>query len=300
MSRARSEGSGRYRDENRRLLLDHLLHHPCVDCGEKDPVVLEFDHRDRATKHWTVTGLALHKPWRRVLAEMAKCDVRCAACHRRRTATQFGWSKARPAEFEAANESPVDQAIRVRALEPDFDGDRICNVCLTKKTAAEFPYRSATKGTRQRRCKACVASNSRKHYQDHRAEYIARTRARTSRERVSLKARLMAYLRTHPCSDCGETDPLLLEFDHRDGAEKIACVGALARGQNWRAVADEIAKCDVRCVNCHRRRTARQFGWSRLTRRETGSPRQDAPESEVVDQADHRVMAPGDVVTALD
>jgi hypothetical protein len=33
--------------------------------------------------------------------------------------------------------------------------------------------------------------------------------------------------------------------------------------RNTRTVFEEIAKCDVRCVNCHRRRTAEKFDWSK-------------------------------------
>lgn len=70
------------------------------------------------------------------------------------------------------------------------------------------------------------------------------------------------YLRTHPCVDCGETDIAVLEFDHRDQKAKEVRVSALvAQGYSTRTVMREIAKCDVRCANCHRRRTAKQLGW---------------------------------------
>jgi hypothetical protein len=77
-----------------RRLWEYLLVHACSDCGEFDPVVLEFDHVDRATKRQSVGFLARSGyPWATVLAELAKCEVRCANCHRRRTAVQFCWPK---------------------------------------------------------------------------------------------------------------------------------------------------------------------------------------------------------------
>ena len=71
------------------FLLDYLLKHPCVDCGEKDPIVLEFDHRDPKQKLFTMAEArrAKKRP-ADVKAEVEKCDVRCANCHRRRTVLQ--------------------------------------------------------------------------------------------------------------------------------------------------------------------------------------------------------------------
>jgi hypothetical protein len=54
-----------------------------------------------------------------------------------------------------------------------------------------------------------------------------------------------------------------LEFDHRDPGTKLLTVNRLAINRPWSRVSAEIEKCDVRCVNCHRRRTAPQFGWKK-------------------------------------
>lgn len=70
------------------------------------------------------------------------------------------------------------------------------------------------------------------------------------------------YLRGHPCVDCGEGDPVVLEFDHKDDCEKIASISDMVRQRfSLKRLEAEISKCDVRCANCHRRRTAKQFGW---------------------------------------
>jgi len=61
--------------------------HPCVDCGESDPIVLVFDHRDRSTKKFKVRS---SRSWKSLMAEIAKCDVLCCNCHARRHAAH-GW-----------------------------------------------------------------------------------------------------------------------------------------------------------------------------------------------------------------
>jgi hypothetical protein len=74
---------------HRERLQQYLETHPCVDCGEDDIRCLEFDHRDPSQKLANVSALvAMHVRWERILAEIAKCDVRCASCHAKRTAEQ--------------------------------------------------------------------------------------------------------------------------------------------------------------------------------------------------------------------
>ena len=72
---------------------------------------------------------------------------------------------------------------------------------------------------------------------------------------------LWDYLLGHPCVDCGEADPVVLEFDHVRG-EKVSALSNMARSYYSIAALDaEIAKCEVRCANCHKRKTAREQGW---------------------------------------
>jgi hypothetical protein len=60
---------------------------------ERDPVVLEFDHlRD---KSFNIGSKLVHCSWEKVLAEIAKCEVVCANCHRRRTSARKGAVRAR-------------------------------------------------------------------------------------------------------------------------------------------------------------------------------------------------------------
>lgn len=80
------------------------------------------------------------------------------------------------------------------------------------------------------------------------------------RIRSEVRSFVVEYLSKHPCIDCGEKDIVVLEFDHKQ--DKIEAISRMTRGfYSLDTIVNEIKKCEVRCANCHRRKTALQFGW---------------------------------------
>lgn len=69
----------------RRELVRQLKAGPCIDCGNSYPhYVMEFDHA-RGEKIGTIAALASKVSLARLVAEIEKCDLLCANCHRIRT-----------------------------------------------------------------------------------------------------------------------------------------------------------------------------------------------------------------------
>lgn len=88
-----------------------------------------------------------------------------------------------------------------------------------------------------------------------------RTKAQREARKDKFRAALHEHLTSNPCVDCGESDIVVLEFDHLPGCEKLFDVGR-AWDRKWDDVVKEISKCEVVCCNCHRRRTTkRSNGW---------------------------------------
>jgi hypothetical protein len=73
------------------------------------------------------------------------------------------------------------------------------------------------------------------------------------------------------CTDCGERDMLVLEFDHV--GVKRGQVSKMVFNVSLATLEREIAECEVRCCNCHRRVTAAR----RRLARDAGSTVSDGP-----------------------
>jgi hypothetical protein len=79
---------------SREYVYQYLLNHPCISCGEADPRVLEFHHRhgkDRSVSELVAAGYSLAT----IQAEIDKCDVLCANCHRKLTMDERGWYRGK-------------------------------------------------------------------------------------------------------------------------------------------------------------------------------------------------------------
>lgn len=94
------EAQRRHRVKIRSKMFEFLSEKRCIDCGEKDPIVLDFDHKKSKNKFKPISKMMSgHYSWKSLKKEMRKCEIRCANCHRRKTYTQQnGFGKTKPKE----------------------------------------------------------------------------------------------------------------------------------------------------------------------------------------------------------
>jgi hypothetical protein len=141
---------------------------------------------------------------------------------------------------------------------------KLCPGCGQVRQGDEFNFQRRATGLRQVYCRTCSRAYVREHYARNRDYYVRKAVYRNRVQRRDLMDRILEYLRCHPCVDCGENDPVVLDFDHVDASGKSWNIADKVKdGSSWRTIQAEIEKCVVRCANDHRRRTARQFGWYR-------------------------------------
>jgi hypothetical protein len=147
---------------------------------------------------------------------------------------------------------------------------RRCGRCGQFKPLEDFAWRRRAKAQRHNYCRPCHAEYHREHYLANRDRYVAQARERKEALLLERTLFLLEYFAEHPCTDCGETDPVVLEFDHL--GEKLFDIGRALPYRNWESILAEIEKCEVVCRNCHRRRESQRSGALRVLLTEAVPP----------------------------
>lgn len=70
------------RSENSEKIRSIKQQQGCIYCGESDVACLDFHHKTSDDKEFGISGNT-HRTWKYIEAEIAKCVVICANCHRK-------------------------------------------------------------------------------------------------------------------------------------------------------------------------------------------------------------------------
>lgn len=135
---------------------------------------------------------------------------------------------------------------------------KICPKCNRKLSTVNDFYKDKRRADGlQTYCKTC-RNNHNKSYNIRRKEHLNNKRQERRHMRYLY---LLTYLSKHGCVDCGERDPVVLEFDHVMG-DKITELSKMAHDvRPMKVIQKEVEKCEVRCSNCHKRKTAKEQNW---------------------------------------
>ncbi len=139
-----------------------------------------------------------------------------------------------------------------------------CIKCECEKESDEFHWKSKSDGTRISTCKSCrkiqaaarwaSGSEKEKNYES-KARRVARA-----------QDYLWSVLIDASCADCGETNPLVFEFDHVRGETFLDVARMVVSNYGVEAIRLEVEKCDVVCANCHKIRTSTRANHWRVKR----------------------------------
>lgn len=146
-------------------------------------------------------------------------------------------------------------------LSNDLEGFKTCSQCNEMKSLDDFGKSTRSPDGHRPECRLCRRKDAKLYYENLSEE--KRSSRQLAEEKRRNECRTVVLERFEEgCSDCGQKDIRVLEFDHVKG-NKEANMSTLIRNGTITSLRKEIEKCDVVCANCHRIRTTAQFKWWR-------------------------------------
>jgi len=137
-----------------------------------------------------------------------------------------------------------------------------CDHCKQEKDITEFNWKFKALGIRHDTCRECMKWFVRRYFKGSaHDEHLRNVKERKKAARIFAREYVWDYLTTHPCVQCGESDPRVLEFHHRNEAEKEDTISHMVgEGLSAARLQSEMDKCDILCGNCHKKLTMKERG----------------------------------------
>ena len=201
---------------------EYLQNHSCVDCGENDLEILTFDHiKELGEKQFNIGNLnGSPSHYAKFDEEVLKCEVRCVNCH--------------------------------YAIERIRDKGRLyCFINSLEYVSKPFKKRAKLKDN--------PTKQDIWHFE--KAEEQSAKRHIFKNEYYKIHLPLFVEILKQGCMDCKKYFPLSMQFDHLPQFEKKNIISTLffCQQKTWAEVLEEIAKCELVCGNCHRKRTNKRL-----------------------------------------
>jgi hypothetical protein len=215
------------------------------------PECMDFDHRDGEDKVATVSQMCTRSK-ECLLAEIAKCDLVCANCHRTRTMLRRRIREdTRKANRPPLCTNPEPRPV-IKSL-PHVPLRRSCWAYASENEAYQAALASGRRWYARNRVQKLALTKERVASDPAFAEMKRSSTARHKMEELTF----IQSLKIGPCTDCHERfSPECMDFDHLDPSTKRFDLARMT-GRKRQDVLDEIAKCVLVCANCHRKRTRR-------------------------------------------
>jgi hypothetical protein len=138
---------------------------------------------------------------------------------------------------------------------------KTCAKCKLEKALVDFNLSAKNKDGRHSYCRECSKGHYRTNAVKHK-ENVSKRKAIHVQRNKEWKWNYLLNSGGCEWDQCNIVDPIMLEFDHKDGEIKVESISLMVnQGLSVKALEKEAKKCRILCANHHRLRTHKQFGW---------------------------------------
>jgi|FAXJ01.1.fsa_nt_gi hypothetical protein len=131
---------------------------------------------------------------------------------------------------------------------------KICACCKKTKEVKDFWKRARAKDGYASSCMECIRDQNHRSYKNHWAKNRTRIDSNHYKFLEEMRGKCNQLKHIAGCHFCRESEPICLDFHHRDPKEKEYLISSMiVTHKTWEQIQSEIGKCIVVCANCHRK-----------------------------------------------